>query len=182
VSMGTASASNDHDNDSSSSSSSSTHASIDPEDDDNDGRIVQSLFRFPASELGPEFDELLQDWHRDWLHTGMGTSSSSSNDNSLPPIIPEASGKSHALHSVSTDAATIFRRQCYAPPIVPPTTTSDSNSTHVQSLYHLYKNYEQQRKLISFRYNDDANEEMRLMHIMTKRFYPAFLPPNENAM
>jgi len=120
-------------------------------------RIVQSLFRFPASKLGPEFNELLQNWYIDAL----------TNDTSavLPIITPDQSGTSHALKSVSTPAATLFRRQCYTS--YPQTSTLHNN---------LYNNFELRRKEISFQYNKDGKEEMRLMHTMTKRFYPALLP------
>ena len=125
-------------------------------------RIVQSLFRFPASKLGPEFDELLQNWYTDALYA---TNDTLANKNNTPIITPDQSGKSHALKSVSAPAATLFRRQCYTP--YPQTSTLHHN---------LYKNYEQRRKEISFQYNKDSKEEMRLMHTMTKRFYPALLP------
>jgi len=80
-------------------------------------------------------------------------------------ITPDQFGISHALKSVSTPAATLFRRQCYAS--YPQTSNLHKN---------LYNNYEQRRKEISFQYNKDSKEEMRLMHTMTKRFYPALLP------
>ena len=129
-----------------------------------DSRIVQSLFRFPASKLGPEFDELLQNWYTNVLYATNDTSTDT-NNNTLPIITPDQSGISHALKSVSTPAATLFRRQCYTS--YPQTSTLHKN---------LYKNYEQRRKEISFQYNKDGKEEMRLMHTMTKRFYPALLP------
>ncbi|KAL7537891.1 hypothetical protein ACHAXR_011725 [Thalassiosira sp. AJA248-18] len=125
-------------------------------------RIVQSLFRFPASRLGPEFDELLQNWQVDWLHATNTSSSSATATTSLHQITPEPAGKAHALYSVSTPAATLFRRQCYGP------------APQTDQLHNLYKNFEQRRKTISFEYMKDAMEEMRLMHTMTKRFYPAF--------
>lgn len=137
------------------------------------GRIVQSLFRFPASRLGPEFDELLRSWHSGWLRADEGTLSAGSGGaeprSGLPPIAPDPSGTSHALRAVSADAATLFRRQCYAPA---PLTSSHLNN--------LYTNFEQRRKAMSFEYIEDAVEEMRLMHTMTKRFYPAFLPMDED--
>ena len=135
-------------------------------DEDNqppDSRIVQSLFRFPASKLGPEFDELLQNWYTDALYTNY--TSVDTNNNTLPTIRPHLHGTYHAFKSVSTPAATLFRRQCYTP--YPQTSTLHNN---------LYNNYEQRRKEISFQYNKNSKEEMRLLHTMTKRFYPALLP------
>ena len=132
------------------------------EDNQPGSRIVQSLFRFPASKLGPEFDELLQNWYTDALYA---TNDALANKNNTSIITPEQSGISHALKSVSTPAATLFRRQCYTP--YPKSSTLHNN---------LYNNYEQRRKEISFQYNKDGKEEMRLLHTMTKRFYPALLP------
>ncbi|KAL3808129.1 hypothetical protein ACHAXA_004983 [Cyclostephanos tholiformis] len=141
-------------------SSSSSHG--DCAADGPSGRIVQSLFRFPASRLGPEFDELVRYWYADWLRIpdaeyGNGTTADP------PPITPEPAGVDHAFHSVSTAAATLFRRQCYGPA---PRTTS--------RMHNLYSNFEQRRKEIAFQRIEDGAEEMRLMHTMTKRFYPAF--------
>lgn len=83
-------------------------------------------------------------------------------------IVPEVSGKNHAAHSVSATVATMFRRQCYGPP-------SPKQQT-------LYKNLEQRRKEIEFQYLKDPNEEMKLLHTVVKRFHPAFLPNDEDAV
>ena len=128
---------------------------------DSSGRIVQSLFRFPASRLGPEFDELVQNWYSGWLR--IPDSNGTTTSPNIPSITPEPTGVNHAFHSVSTPAATLFRRQCYGPG---PRATSH--------LHNLYNNFEQRRKEIAFEYNKDGAEEIRLMHTMTKRFYPAF--------
>lgn len=123
---------------------------------DNDGRIVQSLFRFPASKLGPEFEQLLNLWYDEWLYT-------TNNENGTAIITPDPSGKQHALQSVSIPATTLFRRQCYgAAPIKSPQFTN------------LYNNLEQRRKEIEFQYIQDPKEEMTMLHTMVKRFYPAF--------
>lgn len=160
--------------------STSTSASTTDIDDDNDssssapgdcaanlssGRIVQSLFRFPASRFGPEFDELLQNWYSDWLHVQNADANSTSSSANRPRITPEPAGVDHAFYSVSTAAATLFRRQCYGP--APRT-----------QLLNLYNNFEQRRKEIAFQYMKDSAEELRLMHTMTKRFYPAFQNAN----
>ena len=161
-------------------STSSTSTSSSKDNNNKNDRIVQSLFRFPASQLGPEFDSLLQDWYKNALYIATthayNNHSNTSSTSSLPNITPEASGKSHAFHSVSTPAATLFRRQCYKPA---PIQTSSSSSKQ-QHLYNLYKNFEQRRKEISFQYIKDSNEEMRLLHTIAQRFYPAFLPPNDD--
>ena len=128
------------------------------------GRIVQSLFRFPATQLGPEFGELLQMWHSEWLHADNADNDTGSTQTQhLPKITPESSGAAHAFYSVATPAATLFRRQCYSPAPI-----------ETQAKHNLYKNFEQQRKAISFQYIKDSVEEMKLIHTMTKRFYPAF--------
>ncbi|EJK77563.1 hypothetical protein THAOC_00598, partial [Thalassiosira oceanica] len=57
------------------------------------GVVVQSLFRFPASQLGKEFDELLNIWYRDWLHLPAGK------DGAPTSISPEEKGLEHAFHS-----------------------------------------------------------------------------------
>lgn len=154
-------------------SASSDHNDNDSADNDGNNvnnpggdRIVQSLFRFPASQLGPGFDAILQSYYKHWLHATTANNSSSNND-PLPSITPEPAGLSHAFYSVSTPAATLFRRQCYGPA---PSITSSSR------LRNLYNNLEQRRKEISFQYMQDSMEEMRLMHTVTNRFYPAFLP------
>ncbi|KAL3794941.1 hypothetical protein HJC23_004318 [Cyclotella cryptica] len=123
------------------------------------GRIVQSLFRFPASRLGREFNELIQLWYDEWL--GVPSTNTTSITSTLPAITPVASGKKHAAHSVSATVATIFRRQCYGP-----LTTKQQT---------LYKNLEQRRKEIEFQYLKDPMDEMKLLHNVVKRFYPAFL-------
>lgn len=126
--------------------------------DNKNDLIVQSLFRFPASQLGPEFEQLLNLWYDDWLYT-------TTNENGTAIITPDPSGKQHALRSVSTPATTLFRRQCYgAAPIKSPQFTN------------LYNNLEQRRKDIEFQYIKDPKEEMTMLHTMVKRFYPAFLP------
>lgn len=126
--------------------------------DNNDGVIRQSLFRFPASQLGPEFEQLLNLWYDEWLYT-------TTDENGTAIISPDPSGKQHALKSVSTPATTLFRRQCYgAAPMKSPKFTN------------LYNNLEQRRKEIEFQYIKDQKEEMTMLHTMVKRFYPAFLP------
>jgi len=117
-------------------------------------KIAQSLFRFPASKMGPEFDELLQHWYRNTLNA----------DNTT--ITPDPVGKAHALQSVSTPAATLFRRQCYSP-----SPNSSKNN--------LYKTLESRKKELGFQQMDDKFEEGRLMHTITQRLYHAFLPPKE---
>ncbi|KAL7551393.1 hypothetical protein ACHAWF_017108, partial [Thalassiosira exigua] len=109
-------------------------------------------------------DELLHKWYDEWLHVNQTASPASTASQHLPPVTPDPSGKSHAFYSVSNDAATLFRRQCYWPAPLSPT------------LSNLYKNFEQRRKSISFQYIQDPMEEMRLLHTMTKRFSPAFHP------
>ena len=136
------------------------------------GRIVQSLFRFPASQLGPEFHGLLRLWYNEWLHippvhTNNNNNSTLSSTN-LPPITPEPNGKLHATHSVTIPSTTLFRRQCYGP----------APQISIQ-LRNLYKNLEQRRKEIEFQYLKDPIEEMKLLHTMVRRFYPAFLPEEE---
>ena len=135
------------------------------------GRIEQSLFRFPASKLGREFDDILKLWYEDWLHVPPGGASrndtTASSEHTLPSITPEAAGLRHAFESVSTPAATLFRRQCYGPA---PVSRDPSNR---------YPLYEIRRKEISFQYNPDPMEETRLLHALTKRFYPAFLPEDD---
>lgn len=118
------------------------------------GRIVQSLFRFPAAQLGPDFNELLDLWYTQWLRIP------SNYTKPLPLIDPDASGKHHASHAVSATVSTLFRRQCYG-------SLSQTQKT-------LYKNLEQRRKEIEFQYLQDAQEEMKLLHTMVKRFSPAF--------
>ena len=126
--------------------------------DDKDGRIAQSLFRFSASQLGPEFEHLLNLWYDEWLYT-------TDNETESSIITPDPSGKQHAFQSVSTPATTLFRRQCYgAAPIQSP------------QFANLYNNLEQRRKEIEFQYIKDPKEEMNMMHTMVKRFYAAFLP------
>lgn len=126
--------------------------------DSKHGRIVQSLFRFPASQLGPEFEQLLDLWYDEWLYT-------TNDENGTAVITPDPSGKKHALQSVSTPATTLFRRQCYgAAPVKSP------------QFSNLYNNLEQRRKEIEFQYIKDPKEEMNMLHTMVKRFYPAFLP------
>jgi hypothetical protein len=120
-------------------------------------QIQQSLFRFPASKLGPGFDALLQHWYRNTLYA----------DNTT--ITPDLFGKAHALHSVSTPAATLFRRQCYSP----------SPKTSSKKLHNLYKTLESRKKELGFQQMDDKFEEGRLMHTITQRLYHAFLPPKE---
>ncbi|KAL7466983.1 hypothetical protein ACHAXS_007253 [Conticribra weissflogii] len=133
-------------------------------------RIVQSLFRFPASRLGPEFKELIDLWHHDWLHVHTVQNVATSSDwSSLPTIIPETSGFEHSTRAVITDAATLFRRQCYTPA---PLTS--------QQLYNLYRSLEQRRKSIEFEYMNDAKQEMMFLHTMIKRLYPAFLLDDED--
>mmetsp|Transcript_8194 Transcript_8194/g.16303 ORF Transcript_8194/g.16303 Transcript_8194/m.16303 type:complete len:515 (-) Transcript_8194:57-1601(-) len=130
-------------------------------------RIVQSLFRFPASRLGPEFEELINPWHHDWLHVPTvqkNDTLSSVNSSSLPTIFPDPSGFEHSTRAVTTDAATLFRRQCYTPA---PLTS--------QQHYNLYNNLEQRRKSIEFEYMNDSKQEMMFLHTMIKRLYPAFL-------
>lgn len=124
-----------------------------------EGRIVQSLFRFPASQLGREFNELIQLWYDEWL--GAPSTNTTSIKSASPVITPVASGKKHATHSVSATVATFFRRQCYGP------------LTRKQLT--LYKNLEQRRKEIEFQYLKDPMDEMKLLHTVVKRFYPAFL-------
>lgn len=126
------------------------------------GVVVQSLFRFPASQLGKEFDELLNIWYRDWLHLPAGK------DGAPTSISPEEKGLEHAFHSVSTPAATLFRRQCYGP--------APLNSTYLNNLYN---NFEQRRKEIDFEFKKDKAEELRLVHTMTNRFHPAFMPQTD---
>ena len=111
--------------------------------EDETSRIVQSLFRFPASQLGPEFDELVQLWNDEWLHAQQ------TSIRALSIIKPEHSGLSHAFYSVSTQAATLFRRQCYG--------ATPTNST---KLNNLYRNFEKRRKKINFQYLHDISEEM----------------------
>ncbi|KAL3768406.1 hypothetical protein ACHAW5_000773 [Stephanodiscus triporus] len=118
------------------------------------GQIVQSLFRFPASDLVLN----LTSSYRTGTVTGFITSSSAD----LPQITPEPAGVNHAFYSVSTAAATLFRRQCYGP------------APRKSRLDNLYNNFEQRKKGISFEYMKDGTEEMRLMHLITKRFYHAF--------
>lgn len=131
--------------------------------DNKDGIIFQSLFRFPASQLGPEFEQLLNLWYDEWLYT-------TTNENGTAIITPDPSGKQHALQSVSTPATTLFRRQCYgATPIKSPQFTN------------LYNNLEQRRKEIEFQYIKDQKEEMTMLHTMVKRFYPAFLPADSES-
>ncbi|EED86686.1 predicted protein [Thalassiosira pseudonana CCMP1335] len=122
------------------------------------GRIVQSLFRFPASRFGPEFEDLLKLFHGEWLHVNDTTSS-------LPPITPDPTGTTHASRAVSGSVPTLFRRQCYGPTSV---------SSMQQQM--LYKNLEQRKKDIEFQYLKDSSEETRLLFNMVKRFAPAFLP------
>lgn len=181
---GESSSSADIDDDPSSAAAAAAHR----EAEASGSRIVQSLFRFPASRLGPEFDDLLQNWHHDWLRCAATNSTTSSSSSStepeartatttttphhrhrLPPITPEPSGKHHAYNSVSSAAATLFRRQCYGP------APSARTTTPATTMRNLYKNFERRRKDISFEYMEDAKEEMRLLHTMTNRFYPAFL-------
>lgn len=136
-------------------------------------QIVQSLFRFPASQLGPEFEELLHLWFDNALFTTpirddiKNENGNDSNDKKLPTITPDQSGKAHALYSVSSPSATLFRRQCYAP------------SPKQPHLTNLYNNNESRKKEISFQYMKDSKEEMRLLHTLNKRLYPAFLPDDE---
>jgi len=40
-----------------------SHADAEDDQQGSESTVVQSLFRFPASKLGPEFDELLQIWY-----------------------------------------------------------------------------------------------------------------------
>ena len=170
--------------------SASTSSSKDSNNNNNNknDRIVQSLFRFPASKLGPEFDSLLQDWYHDALYVAtheadINNNSNNTSTSSLPTITPEPSGKSHALYSVSTPAATLFRRQCYKPAPIQTFSSSSSSSSKQQKqqhLHNLYKNFEQRRKEISFQYIKDSTEEMRLLHTIAQRFYPAFLPPDDD--
>lgn len=120
------------------------------------GRIVQSLFRFPAAQLGPEFNELIQLWYTDWLVILSNQTAATLSDQ----ITPDESAKQHAANAVSATVPTLFRRQCYGP-------LSSSQQT-------LYKNLEQRRKEIEFQYLQDAGEEMKLLHTMMKRFAPAF--------
>lgn len=119
------------------------------------GRIVQSLFRFPSAQLGSEFNELIQLWYTDWLGIPSNQPAKSSDQ-----IAPDISGKQHATYAVSATVSSLFRRQCYGP-------LSSSQQT-------LYKNLEQRRKEIEFQYIQDAKEEMKLLHTMVKRFSPAF--------
>lgn len=116
------------------------------------GQIVQSLFRFPASQLGTEFNELLNLWYSQWLQIP--------SESTLPLITPDESGIQHAANSISATVATLFRRQCYGP-------LSSTQQT-------LYRNLEQRRKDIEFQYLNDPEEEMKLLHTMVKRFSPAF--------
>lgn len=125
-------------------------------------RIVESLFRFPASDLGDDFTRLLRLWYEDILHVPINSSSSS-----LPAIAPDPSGVHHASRSVSSSVATLFRRRCYSAP----------SSSH-RNLYH---NLERRRKEIEFRYMDDADEEMTLLHTAVKRFEPAFRWPQDDS-
>lgn len=127
-----------------------------------DDRIVQSLFRFPATKLGPEFNDVLQNWYTDWFHVPKSNMTAAKSANHLPPITPEQAGWDHAFYSVATPAATIFRRQCYGPT---PATTKKS----------LYDSFEQRRKAISFEYLRDPDQERIMLHKMTKRLYSAFL-------
>lgn len=124
-----------------------------------DGRIVQSLFRFPASKLGPEFEKLLTLWYDEWLYT-------TTNETHTNIITPDPSGRQHALLSVSTPAVTLFRRQCYGE-------VKSSQFTN------LYRNFEQRRKEIEFQHMKDPVEEMKMLHTMTKRFFPAFVPSED---
>lgn len=124
-----------------------------------DGHIVQSLFRFPASKLGPEFERLLQLWYDEWLYT-------TTNETDANIITPDPSGRQHALLSVSTPAVTLFRRQCYG-------------EVKSSQLTNLYRNFEQRRKEIEFQHMKDPMEEMKMLHTMTKRFFPAFVPPED---
>src|SRR5210317_1688846 len=124
-----------------------------------DGHIVQSLFRFPASKLGPEFEKLLTLWYDEWLYT-------TTNETNTNIITPDPSRRQHALLSVSTPAATLFRRQCYGE-------IKSSQFTN------LYRNFEQRRKEIEFQHMNDPMEEMKMLHTMTKRFFPAFVPPED---
>ena len=126
-----------------------------------EGRIVQSLFRFPASKLGQDFSDLLDLWYDGWLYT-------TNNETAKNIITPDPSGKHFALQSVSTPATTLFRRQCYGPSPV-----KSSQFTN------LYNNFEQRRKEIEFQYMKDPMEEMNMLHTMMKRFYPAFLTTEE---
>lgn len=132
------------------------------------GSIVQSMFRFPASRLGPEFDDLLDIWHGEWMHAPVNGASNATTTK-FSQIIPDPSGTKHATRAVTSDAATLFRRQCYSP--------APSISTELRNLY---KNLEQRRKEIEFQYLKDPMEEMRLLHTMVRRFYPAFLPIAED--
>lgn len=135
-------------------SSSSSNGIDENSDSKSHGRILQSLFRFPAAQLGPEFNDLLNLWYSDWLHL------QSDETESVPNIPPDASAKEHASNAVSATVSTLFRRQCYGP-------LSTNQKT-------LYKNLEQRRKEIEFQYIQDAGEEMKLLHTMVKRFSPAF--------
>ena len=126
-----------------------------------DGRIVESLFRFPASKLGPEFERLLTLWYDEWLYT------TTTNETHTNIITPDPSGRQHALLSVSTPAVTLFRRQCYGE------VKKSSQFTN------LYRNFEQRRKEIEFQHMKDPMEEMKMLHTMTKRFFPAFVPPED---
>ena len=128
-------------------------------------RIVQSLFRFPATQLGPEFNDVLQNWYTDFFHIPESNITSARSAHRLPTITPEPVGIDHAFYSVSTPAATIFRRQCYGPA---PTNNSSQ-------LPNLYDNFEQRRKKISFEFLQDPPGERIMLHKMTKRFYSAFL-------
>src|SRR6056300_1535097 len=101
-----------------------------------DGHIVQSLFRFPASKLGPEFEKLLTLWYDEWLYT-------TTNETNTNIITPDPSGRQHALLSVSTPAVTLFRRQCYGE------VKKSSQFTN------LYRNFEQRRKEIEFQHMKD---------------------------
>ena len=140
-----------------------SHADAEDDQQGSESTVVQSLFRFPASKLGPEFDELLQIWYQDWFHLP------ARKDGRAPTSIsPEEKGLEHAFHSVSTPAATLFRRQCYGP--------APLNSTYLNNLYN---NLEQRRKEIDFEFKTDKAEELRLVHTMTNRFHPAFMPHSD---
>ena len=139
-----------------------TQTQADEELQGSEPTVVQSLFRFPASKLGPEFEELLKIWYHDWLHLPPGK------DGVPAPMSPEEKGLEHAFHSVSTPAATLFRRQCYGP--------APLNSTYLNNLYN---NLEQRKKEIDFEYKKDKAEELRLVHTMTNRFHPAFMPQTD---
>ena len=141
-------------------------------------RIVQSLFRFPATKLGPEFNDVLQNWYTDWFHLiPESNSTSAKSAHRLPPITPEPNGVDHAFYSVSTPAATLFRRQCYGP--APANNNKSSSSSRLPNLY---DNFEQRRKKISFEFLRDPDQERMNLHILTRRFYSAFLNAEDNSV